>query len=257
LESLGDQQLPRLLLDLIELGGHAIGQRVDPAAVCREVRGQVRDLGVDAPAEQVQHRESDAAHHETGEGAWQPQLRDQVYQRVEQKRDDDRDQYGDEEYSPEVKKRNRGRGSKNADARVDRAPRWNGLGSLVRAFMIEDCGVWSRPQAPIDRMKRMSPLQFNISVAVVPVTTIIIVLIGVLLNSGTMNRRYDDLKDLIKACAERHDANERRMEETLSASFTRVEEALSADFARVEETMNANFSRVEKLVSTYIRRVVG
>jgi hypothetical protein len=103
----------------------------------------------------------------------------------------------------------------------------------------------------------MSPLQFNISVAVVPVTTIIIVLIGVLLNSGTMNRRYDDLKDLIKACAERHDANERRMEETLSASFTRVEEALSADFARVEETMNANFSRVEKLVSTYIRRVVG
>src|SRR5258708_2591010 len=103
----------------------------------------------------------------------------------------------------------------------------------------------------------MSPLQFYISVAVVPVTTIIIVLIGVLLNSGTMNRRYDDLRDLIKAYAERQDASQRRVEETLSASFTRVEETLSEDFAGVEETVNANFSRLEKLVSTHLPRVVG
>ena len=87
----------------------------------------------------------------------------------------------------------------------------------------------------------MSETQFYISVAVLPVTTIIIVLIGVLLNNANMNARFGDmnasfnarfadidrrfvdmnasfntrfadLKDLIQANSDRQDANLRRVE---------------------------------------------
>ena len=39
----------------------------------------------------------------------------------------------------------------------------------------------------------MSDMQFFVSVAVMPVTTIIIVLIGVLLNNSNMNNRINDV----------------------------------------------------------------
>jgi len=78
----------------------------------------------------------------------------------------------------------------------------------------------------------LNETQFYISVAIVPVTTIIIVLIGVLLNNANMNarfgdisarfadinarfadmdRRFTDLKDLIQAYSDRQDANLRRV----------------------------------------------
>ncbi|MBM3775057.1 MAG: hypothetical protein FJW37_07800 [Acidobacteria bacterium] len=100
----------------------------------------------------------------------------------------------------------------------------------------------------------MNPTQFYISVAVVPVTTIIIVLIGVLLNNSRLgdlgrqidgmsrriddvnrriddvHRRIDDLRNeiirLLDAYAARSDANLRRVEEVFDARLNRIEEAL-------------------------------
>jgi hypothetical protein len=84
----------------------------------------------------------------------------------------------------------------------------------------------------------LSPIQFYISVAVVPVTTIIIVLVGILLNNTNMNARladlnarfadrFDDLKELIKANSERQDANLRRVEEELLGKFAELDNRLS------------------------------
>ena len=94
----------------------------------------------------------------------------------------------------------------------------------------------------------MTPTQFCISVAVVPVTTIIIVLIGVLLNNANMNarfgdinarfadmnarfadidRRFTDLKELIQAYSDRQDANLRRVEDELLGKFAELDNRLS------------------------------
>jgi hypothetical protein len=101
----------------------------------------------------------------------------------------------------------------------------------------------------------VNPVQFYISVAVVPVTTIVIVLIGVLLNAGIVNRRSDDLKDLIKVYAERQDANLSRVEGTMNANLARLENTLNADLSRVEKTLNADLSRMENTLNSDLRRV--
>ena len=101
----------------------------------------------------------------------------------------------------------------------------------------------------------MNETQFYISVAVVPVTTIIIVLIGVLLNNANMNarfgdmnarfgdisarfadmdRRFTDLKDLIQAYSDRQDANLRRVEDELLGKFAELDNRLS----RIEHHLN-------------------
>jgi hypothetical protein len=98
----------------------------------------------------------------------------------------------------------------------------------------------------------LTPTQFYISVAVVPVTTIIIVLVGMLLNNANMNARlgdmnarfndmnarfadrFDDLKELIKANADRQDANLRRVEEELLGKFAELDNRLS----RIEHHLN-------------------
>ena len=87
----------------------------------------------------------------------------------------------------------------------------------------------------------MSETQFYISVAVVPVTTIIIVLIGVLLNNANMNARFSDMnarfadmRDLIQANSERQDANLRRVEEMLLGKFAELDTRLS----RIEHLLN-------------------
>ena len=94
----------------------------------------------------------------------------------------------------------------------------------------------------------MDPTQFYISVGVVPVTTIIIVMIGVVLNNSNMNHRLNDLRSefvgrfdsqggqfnsrfdsmlkLIEAHADRHDANLRRVEDVLDARLSRIEDHL-------------------------------
>ena len=74
-----------------------------------------------------------------------------------------------------------------------------------------------------------------------PVTTIIIVLIGVLLNNanmnarfGDMNARFADLKDLIQAYSDRQDANLRRVEDELLGKFAELDNRLS----RIEHHLN-------------------
>ena len=100
------------------------------------------------------------------------------------------------------------------------------------------------------------------SVGVMPITTIIIVLVGVLLNNANMNarfadingrfgdinarfgdiharfadmdRRFTDLKDLIQAYADRQDANLRRVEDELLGKFAELDNRLS----RIEHHLN-------------------
>ncbi len=88
-----------------------------------------------------------------------------------------------------------------------------------------------------------------------PVTTIIIVLIGVLLNNANMNarfgdmnarfgdinsrfgdmdRRFTDLKELIQAYSDRQDANLRRVEDELLGKFAELDNRLS----RIEHHLN-------------------
>ena len=81
-----------------------------------------------------------------------------------------------------------------------------------------------------------------------PITTIIIVLIGVLLNNANMNarfgdmnarfsdmdRRFTDLKDLIQAYSDRQDANLRRVEDELLGKFAELDNRLS----RIEHHLN-------------------
>ena len=101
----------------------------------------------------------------------------------------------------------------------------------------------------------MTETQFYIYVTVVPVSTIIIVLIGVLLNNANMNarfgdmnarfgdisarfadmdRRFTDLKDLIQAYSDRQDANLRRVEDELLGKFAELDNRLS----RIEHHLN-------------------
>jgi hypothetical protein len=94
----------------------------------------------------------------------------------------------------------------------------------------------------------MNPTQFYLSVAVMPVTTMIIVLIGVLLNNNTVNNRMNDLKDLIRAqgdviraqgdviqaSSDRQDANLRRVEDMLLGKFAELDNRLS----RIEGHLN-------------------
>ncbi len=94
----------------------------------------------------------------------------------------------------------------------------------------------------------MNPTQFYVSVAVVPVSTMIIVLIGVLLNNNTVNNRISDLKDLIRAqgdivksqgdviqaSSDRQDANLRRVEDMLLGKFAELDNRLS----RIETHLN-------------------
>jgi len=73
----------------------------------------------------------------------------------------------------------------------------------------------------------MSETQFYISVAVMPVTTIIIVLIGVLLNNNSMNNRLNDLKELLRAeIAKSHSELLMKFAE-LDQRLTRIEAHLS------------------------------
>jgi hypothetical protein len=108
----------------------------------------------------------------------------------------------------------------------------------------------------------LNPTQFYISVAVMPITTIIIVLIGVLLNNANMNARFGDmnarfgdmnarfgdmnagfanidrgfteLKDLIQVCSDRQDANFRRFEVVMVGKFAELDNRLS----RIEHHLN-------------------
>ena len=77
----------------------------------------------------------------------------------------------------------------------------------------------------------MNPTQFYISVAVMPVTTIIIVLIGVLPN----NKRMDDLRSHMDQGFNSLDRRIEEAKETLRAELRRVEEVVDARLKHLEE----------------------
>jgi hypothetical protein len=94
----------------------------------------------------------------------------------------------------------------------------------------------------------LTDTQFYIYVTVVPVSTIIIVLGGVLLNNVNMNarfrdintsfpdidRRFAEIKDLIQACLDRQDGNFRRFEDKMLGKFAELDTRLS----RIEHHLN-------------------
>jgi hypothetical protein len=85
----------------------------------------------------------------------------------------------------------------------------------------------------------MTPDQLYFYVTVVPATTIVIVLIGVLLQSNTVNRRVNDLRDVIVAGAfavhaDRWDLNLRRLENIALEKFAELNNRLN----RIESRLN-------------------
>jgi hypothetical protein len=94
----------------------------------------------------------------------------------------------------------------------------------------------------------VSDVQFYLSVAVGPALTMVVVLIGVLLNNnrisdmrsemsarfGDMNTRFGDMRSLIEAHAAAQDANLRRVEEMLLGKFAELDNRLN----RIEAHLN-------------------
>ena len=90
----------------------------------------------------------------------------------------------------------------------------------------------------------MNTTQFYISVAVMPITTIIIVLIGVLLNNSNMNARINDLKDLFRA-------EIAKTASELLAKFVELDNRIDAVTARLDamtarlDSVTARLDRIE------------
>jgi hypothetical protein len=85
----------------------------------------------------------------------------------------------------------------------------------------------------------MTPDQLYVYVTVVPATTMIIVLVGVLLQSNTVNRRMNDLGDVIvpgafAVHADRWDLGLRRLENIALEKFAELNNRLS----RIESHLN-------------------
>jgi septal ring factor EnvC (AmiA/AmiB activator) len=76
----------------------------------------------------------------------------------------------------------------------------------------------------------MSDMQFFVSVAVMPVTTIIIVLIGVLLNNSNMNNRINDVMARISDLRAEMD---RRFTE-MDRRFAAIERRLDSVEAKID-----------------------
>ena len=77
----------------------------------------------------------------------------------------------------------------------------------------------------------MSETQFYVSVAVMPTVTIIIVLIGVLLNNTNMNARVSDLRG------------------EMNARFEDLRDALRAEMSKNHSEMLAKFAELDSRLS--------
>ncbi|MBI3665564.1 MAG: hypothetical protein HY236_04950 [Acidobacteria bacterium] len=95
----------------------------------------------------------------------------------------------------------------------------------------------------------MNPTQFYVSVAVMPITTIIIVLIGVLLNNSNMNSRFAEVNARFGEMDGRfNDINNR-----LNDMNNRISEMSRQFDARLNDTrdlLRAEISKIESLVLT-------
>ena len=87
----------------------------------------------------------------------------------------------------------------------------------------------------------MSDTQFYISVAVMPTVTIIIVLIGVLLNNTNMNARLNDLRGDMNLRFEdlRNEMNGRigELRDTLRAEMSKNHSEMLAKFAELDSRL--------------------
>ena len=88
----------------------------------------------------------------------------------------------------------------------------------------------------------MSETQFYVSVAVMPTVTIIIVLIGVLLNNTNMNARVNDLRGDMNARVEdlRDEMNARigELRDTLRAEMSKNHSEMLTKFAEVDNRLS-------------------
>ena len=88
----------------------------------------------------------------------------------------------------------------------------------------------------------MSETQFYVSVAVVPTVTIIIVLIGVLLNNTNMNARFDDLRSDMNARSD-------DLRSEMHSSSTGMRETLRAEMAKNHSEMLLKFTELDARLS--------
>lgn len=85
----------------------------------------------------------------------------------------------------------------------------------------------------------MNPVQFYLAIAVAPVTTVIIVLVGVLLNNQNMNNRMAEVNNRLTD-----------FRQLLTAETQRVEIKLEAKMDRLE-------SRMDKMESNLLHQMAG
>ena len=80
----------------------------------------------------------------------------------------------------------------------------------------------------------MSETQFYVSVAVVPTVTIIIVLIGVLLNNTNMNARFGDMSARFDDLRSEMNARSADIRETLRAEMAKNHSEMLLKFAELD-----------------------
>ena len=88
----------------------------------------------------------------------------------------------------------------------------------------------------------MNPVQFYLAIAVAPVTTIIIVLVGVLLNNQNMNNRMAEVNNRLTDFRQLLTAETQRVEIKLESRMDKMETNLLHQMAGLD----ARVSRIEE-----------
>lgn len=91
----------------------------------------------------------------------------------------------------------------------------------------------------------MSETQFYVSVAVAPTVTIIIVLIGVLLNNTNMNARFGDMNGRFDDMNGRFDD----LRSEMNARFEDIRETLRAGMAKNHSELLLKFAELDRRLS--------
>ena len=89
----------------------------------------------------------------------------------------------------------------------------------------------------------MSETQFYVSVAIVPTVTIIIVLIGVLLNNSNMNGRFDDMNGRFDDLRSEMNAGSGALRSEMNARSNDLRSEMNARFEDIRETLRAEMAK--------------
>ena len=98
----------------------------------------------------------------------------------------------------------------------------------------------------------MSEMQFYVSVAVMPTVTIIVVLIGVLLNNNTLNARLSDLRSEMNARFQGIDGRFEQMNGRFADFYDRlgdVRDTLRAEMSKNHSEMLSKFAELDLRLS--------